>query len=92
MSVEAPVSVIIVNYNGGSLLRRCLETLGDQTVSPQEILIVDNGSMDGSLTGLEDLPVVARGRVRIFPRVPTWASPPPTTWPRARPRHPGSPP
>ncbi|GEO42428.1 glycosyl transferase [Skermanella aerolata] len=65
MSVVAPVSVIIVNFNGGSLLRRCLETLGDQTVSPQEILIVDNGSTDGSLTGIEDLPVVAFGRVRI---------------------------
>jgi GT2 family glycosyltransferase len=65
VSVEAPVSVIIVNFNGGPFLRRCLETLGDQTVSPQEILIVDNGSTDGSLTGIEDLPVVAFGRVRI---------------------------
>ena len=65
MSVEAPVSVIVVNYNGGSLLRRCIGTLAGQTLPPHEIIIVDNGSVDGSISSLEDLPVMATGRVRI---------------------------
>jgi GT2 family glycosyltransferase len=65
VSVEAPVSVIVVNYNGGSLLRRCIGTLADQTLPPHEIIIVDNGSVDGSIDSLEDLPVMATGRVRI---------------------------
>ena len=66
MSIEAPVCVIIVNYNGGSLLRRCIGTLGDQTLPPREIIIVDNGSADGSIAGLNDLPVMKTGRVRII--------------------------
>jgi N-acetylglucosaminyl-diphospho-decaprenol L-rhamnosyltransferase len=59
---EAPVCVIVVNYNGGSLLRRCIETLGSQTLPPQEVIIVDNGSADGSIDGLEDLPLLAACR------------------------------
>jgi GT2 family glycosyltransferase len=66
VSIEAPVCVIIVNYNGGSLLRRCIGTLGDQTLPPREIIIVDNGSADGSIAGLNDLPVMKTGRVRII--------------------------
>jgi N-acetylglucosaminyl-diphospho-decaprenol L-rhamnosyltransferase len=66
VSTEAPVCVIVVNYNGGSLLRRCIETLGDQTLLPQEIIIVDNGSADGSIASLNDLPVMKTGRVRII--------------------------
>jgi N-acetylglucosaminyl-diphospho-decaprenol L-rhamnosyltransferase len=49
VSIEAPVCVIVVNYNGGSLLRRCIGTLSDQTLLPREIIIVDNGSADGSM-------------------------------------------
>jgi N-acetylglucosaminyl-diphospho-decaprenol L-rhamnosyltransferase len=66
VTTEAPVCVIIVNYNGGSLLRRCIETLGAQTLPPREIVIVDNGSSDGSIAGLENLPVMSSGRVRVI--------------------------
>lgn len=43
------VSVVVVNFNGGEGLLRCLESLGHQTYAPLEILVVDNGSTDGSL-------------------------------------------
>lgn len=40
------ISVIIPCYNDASLLRRCLESLARQTVSPHEVIVVDNGSTD----------------------------------------------
>ena len=43
------VSVIIVNWNGEQFLERCLTTLLVQTVTPHEIILVDNASTDGSL-------------------------------------------
>jgi len=46
-------SVVIVNWNGNQVLPRCLEALITQTVSNFEILIVDNGSKDGSVDQLE---------------------------------------
>ena len=48
---DAPhsVTVIIVNWNSGELLARCLRHLSTQTVRPQSILLVDNHSTDGSL-------------------------------------------
>lgn len=42
------LSVIIVNYNSGDRLARCLGHLARQTVRDFETLIVDNGSSDGS--------------------------------------------
>ena len=44
----ALVSVVIVTWNGRHLLAECLDTLRAQTRPPNEILIVDNGSSDGS--------------------------------------------
>jgi len=43
------VSVIIVNYNAGAKLLRCLDHLAAQTLTDFETIIVDNGSIDGSL-------------------------------------------
>ena len=45
-------SVIIVNYNAGSYLRRAVEALLLQDGPEFEALLVDNGSTDGSLDGL----------------------------------------
>jgi len=42
------VSVIIVNWNGRELLADCLDTLRTQTRRADEIIVVDNGSQDGS--------------------------------------------
>lgn len=43
------LSVIVVNYNSGARLVRCLEHLSRQTVRDFEVIIVDNASSDGSL-------------------------------------------
>jgi len=42
------VAVIIVNYNGGELLQRCLLALSKQTREPDRVLLVDNNSDDFS--------------------------------------------
>ena len=43
------ISVVIVNYNSGDDLRECLTALAAQTAPAAEIVVVDNGSVDGSL-------------------------------------------
>ena len=47
------VAVVIVNYNGGAMLARCLEALGRQTFRDFHTVVVDNGSVDGSADGIE---------------------------------------
>ncbi len=42
------ISVVIVNWNAGKYLARCLAALGNQTLSPEKIIVVDNASSDGS--------------------------------------------
>lgn len=43
------VAVIVVNWNGGTLLRRCLEALAGQTRRADRVIVVDNASTDDSL-------------------------------------------
>ena len=43
------VTVVIVNWNGGIYIRECLNSLEKQTVPEYSIIVVDNGSSDGSL-------------------------------------------
>ena len=42
------VSIIVVNLNGKGLLPMCLESLQAQTYTHFEVILVDNGSTDGS--------------------------------------------
>src|SRR4029450_7280893 len=48
------VAVLIVNWNGGRLLRQCLESLKCQRRLPDHIIVVDNNSGDDSLQHAED--------------------------------------
>lgn len=43
------VTVIIVNWNAGTLLADCIRHLRAQTRLPDQVLLVDNASTDGSL-------------------------------------------
>ncbi len=45
---RAPVSVIVVNHNRRELLRGCLESLARQSAGGFAVVVVDNGSTDGS--------------------------------------------
>lgn len=47
MTIKA--SVIIPNWNGKNLLKDCLESLRHQSYQAFEIILVDNGSIDGSI-------------------------------------------
>lgn len=42
------ISAIVVNWNRKELLRLCLTSLGRQTEVDFEVIVVDNGSIDGS--------------------------------------------
>lgn len=46
------VSVIIVNFNGETLIERCLDALYRQSYRDFEIIVVDNGSSDNSLKAI----------------------------------------
>lgn len=49
------VSIIIVNYNGRELLKRCLQSLRKQTYKELEIIVVDNDSTDGTVKEMKKL-------------------------------------
>ena len=42
------ISAIVVNWNGKEVLSGCLRSLLDQDYEDYEVLVVDNGSEDGS--------------------------------------------
>jgi len=47
------VSVIVANWNRRDLLRACLQSLENQTAQGFEVIVVDNGSEDGSAEMVE---------------------------------------
>ncbi|HUF16853.1 MAG TPA: glycosyltransferase family 2 protein, partial [Thermoanaerobaculia bacterium] len=47
-------STIVVNYNGAPEIIEALESLERQTLPPHEIIVVDNGSTDGSADLVEE--------------------------------------
>jgi GT2 family glycosyltransferase len=49
----APVAVLIVNYNSGPMLGRCLDALARQTWREFRVVVVDNASSDGSGVAIE---------------------------------------
>jgi GT2 family glycosyltransferase len=46
---DMTVAVVVVNWNSGNLLRRCLESLNSQSRPPDRVIVVDNGSTDDSI-------------------------------------------
>lgn len=52
--IPSRVVVIVVNWNGRSLLPECLEGLARQTFRDFDTVVVDNGSTDGSVQFVKD--------------------------------------
>lgn len=48
------VSVVIPNYNGKHFIDGCIESLRKQTMHNFEIIVVDNGSVDGSIPYIKE--------------------------------------
>lgn len=51
--MAALVSIVLLNWNGEQHVHRCMEHVTAQSYGPLEIIIVDNGSRDGSLQKLK---------------------------------------
>jgi GT2 family glycosyltransferase len=47
-------AVVVVNFNGGELLRRCLASVLAQHPAAVEVVVVDNASTDGSVEALPE--------------------------------------
>ena len=52
------VSIVIPNYNGKHFLENCLKAVFAQTIENMEVIVVDNGSTDGSQEYLDTYPGV----------------------------------
>ncbi len=49
------VSVVIANYNGRHLIDTCLSSLVPQVTDPSMVIVVDNGSTDGSVDYIREV-------------------------------------
>ena len=58
MSEESLVSVIICNYNGEAVIGECLDSVFAQTHRNLEVIVVDDGSTDGSCRAIREFPDV----------------------------------
>jgi GT2 family glycosyltransferase len=47
------VSIVVVSWNSAALLPKCLDSLARQTFPDFEVILIDNGSSDGGIDGLE---------------------------------------
>ncbi|WP_373229474.1 glycosyltransferase family 2 protein [Cohnella sp.] len=62
-------SIVIVTFNNLILTKRCLESIRLFTDAPYELIIIDNGSEDGTVAWLKDQPdvhLIANGTNRGF--------------------------
>src|SRR2546423_9247412 len=48
MSASIDLSILIVSYNSGRVLPRCLRSIIEHTRVPHEIVVADNASSDGT--------------------------------------------
>ena len=49
MGPSVKIAVVIVNWNGADCLPECLRSVAEQERRPDRVIVVDNGSGDGSL-------------------------------------------
>jgi len=61
------ISVILVNWNRRELLRAALESLARQVDVDFEVIVVDNGSEDGSLEVIRTIGAFARRTTKGSP-------------------------
>jgi GT2 family glycosyltransferase len=52
-SHKPAISVVVPNWNGRNWLPECLDAIARQERAPDEVIVIDNGSADGSLEYLQ---------------------------------------
>lgn len=57
------ISIVIPNYNGAEHLDICLNSIGSQTFTDYEIIVVDNGSVDNSVSLLQS----RQQKITVYP-------------------------
>jgi glycosyltransferase involved in cell wall biosynthesis len=62
-----PVSVCVPIYNGALYIRDAIESILNQTVIPQEIIVSDSGSSDGTVNIIRDHAQRTRAKLIILP-------------------------
>ncbi len=71
MTERVLVSIIIPNYNKRDHLKKCLESVFKQTYKDIEVIVVDNGSIDGSYELIEKyqtIKLIKNSRNELFAR------------------------
>jgi len=56
--MKKSISIIIPVYNEAKYLPACLQAIADQTIKPDEVLVVDNNSTDDSVAIAQSFPFV----------------------------------
>ncbi|MDR1816460.1 MAG: glycosyltransferase [Clostridiales Family XIII bacterium] len=60
------ISVVVPVYDGEKYLARCLDSVFAQTARDYEVLLLDDGSRDGSLALMRQIEAARPGVVRVF--------------------------
>ncbi len=64
--MDAPVSVIIPCYNGKDVIERAIQSVYNQTWRPAELIVVDDGSNDGTVMKLRELKEKYKGWLKVI--------------------------
>src|SRR5215203_1727189 len=62
MSAEVQISVLINNRDNAPFLRRCVESVLEQSMPADEVIVYDDGSTDNSVAILEEFGI----RIRVL--------------------------
>lgn len=64
--MKSNISVIIPLYNKGYIIERCLTSVENQTVHPDEVIIVNDGSLDNSLQLVKQYCLKSKLNIKII--------------------------
>ena len=59
------ISIIVPFYNGEKYLKECIESFINQTFTDFEVILVDDGSVDGSVAVAKEL-MAKDGRIKLI--------------------------